>query len=261
MNARAPHLMERDVAAALLRQVGSAPPGHIAVGPPGMNGPGTHEEPALIHEPGGDVMRRLEHPAFTTLERLRRIGPPATGSWFNPSVSPTNPVQFDILSFEVPRGQQAWIFDYSFSVYRQSGVDPADLIKAEDGRFANQIGFDVQVDGARIGAIQYGLIPIPQPTLRPQFSSVTSQAPSTINPNDYAGPASQGLSLLPSREGVAGARGAPFTIIANEGQRVNLSCVIFRRLRSAVGAIEGRIGGYLLASNFATALVNRMRPR
>lgn len=256
MTARAPHMLERDVAAALLRQVGSPPPGRIEVGPPGVNA-----EPTLIHEPGGDVLRRLEHPAFTTFERMRRIGPPDNGSWFNPAVSPQAPVQFDILSFEVPRGQQAWIFDYSFSVFRQSGVDPGDIIKAEDGRYSNQMGFDVQVDGSRVGAIQYGLVPIPQPTLRPQFSSPTAQSPRTINPNDYAGPASQGLSLQPLRESPAGARGAPFTLIANEGQRVNVTCVIFRRLRTAVAAVEGRIGGYLLATNFATSLVNRLRPR
>jgi hypothetical protein len=261
MSALAPHLLERSAAAALLRQVGSAPPGNIEIGPPGMNGPGTPVEPTLIHEPGGDVLRRLEHPAFTTLERMRRIGPPPNGAWFNPAVNPSNPVQFELISFQVPRGQQAWIFDYSFSLYRQSGVDPGDIIKAEDGRFSNQIGFDVTLDGQRVGAIQYGLQPIPQPTLRPQFSSPTSQAPTTINPNDYAGPASQGLSLLPARENVAGARGAPFTLIAHEGQRVVLTAVIFRRLRAAVAAVEGRIGGYLLATNFATALVNRMRPR
>lgn len=251
--------MERDTAVALLRQAtaprGDEPPGRVEVGPPGVG-----IEPMLVHEPGGDVIRRLEHPAFTTLERMRRIGPPVNGAWFNPNVSPQSPVQFEILSFKVPRGQQAWVFDYSFSLYRQSGVDPGDLVKAEDGRFSSSIGFDVTLDGQRVGAIQYGLVPIPQPLGRPQFSNPRF-APATVNADDYAGPATQGLSLLPARETVAGARGAPFTLIANEGQQVTLTAVIFRRFRAAIGAVEGRIGGYLLATNFAQSLTNRLRPR
>lgn len=245
MTARAPDFMGRDEAARLVRGA-LGPPGRIEEGPPGMG----EVPPALVHEPGGDVMRRLQHPAFTTLERMQRIGPPTSGAWFSPQVSLSNTVQFELVNFEVPRGQQAWVFDYEFQVYRQSGVDPGDIVKAEEGRYSSSIGFDVTVDGQRIGAIQYGLVPVPQPsTFRP------------VPPSFEQGTATQGRSLLPARLLVAGARGAPFTVIANEGQRVVLTCVIFRRLRTAVAAIEGRLGGYLVATNFAQALVNRMRPR
>lgn len=245
MAARAPDFLEREVASRLMRDA-LGPPGRIEAGPPGMG----EAPPTLVHEPGGDVLRRLEHPAFTTLERMRRVGPPTNGSWFSPQVSQQNVVQFELVNFEVPRGQQAWVFDYQFSIFRQSGVDPGDIVRAEDGRFSSSVGFDVQIDGQRIGAIQYGLVPVPQDT---SFRPVPA--------NNTLGTPTQGLSLLPARESVAGARGAPFTLIANEGQRVVLTCVIFRRLRAAVAAIEGRMGGYLIGTQFAQSLVHRMRPR
>lgn len=272
MTTRSPFL-ERGAAEALLRQAAAPrgvaplaraaphdePPGRIEAGPPGVG----VREPVLIHEPGGDVLRRLEHPAFTTLERMQRVGPPANGSWFNPNISTQSSVQVELLSFQVPRGQQAWVFDYSFSLYRQSGVDPGDLVKAEDGRFSSCLGFDVTLDGQRVGAIQYGLVPVPQgtPLVRSTNLLAAPTQPIYQGAPQFGGPAQQGLSLLPARETVAGARGAPFTLIANEGQRVTLTCVIFRRLRAAVGAIEGRLGGYLLATNFAQSLTNRLRPR
>lgn len=231
----------------------SEPPGQSWAGPPG-----TGPEPTLVHEPGGDVMRRLQHPAFKTIEQMRRAGPPANGSWFHPSVSSKNLVQVDLLSYTVPRGQQLWIFDYEFTIYRQSGLDPAGLVVAEEGRFATTIGFDVTVNGSRMGALLYGLEPVP--TGLPGAASST--APQAAGSNaSYLGTPTQGLSLLPARSAVQGARGMPFTLIAEEGSRVVLTAVIFNRLRCTVGAIEGKFGGYLVGTNFANSLVARMRPR
>jgi len=256
MNGPSHAFLPRDAAARMVRDA-LAPPGRIEEGPPGMG----EVLPALVREPGGDILRRLEHPSFTTLEHLRRVGPPATGSWFNPAVSPSSPVQFELVAYTVPRGTQAWIFDYEWSVFRQSGIDSGDLVRAEPERFAASLGFDVTVDGARVGAIQYGLVPVPEPSARPSFASPAAARPAEVSAADFGGPAAQGLSLQPSRPIVAGARAAPFTLIANEGQRVVLTCVVFRRLRAAVAAIEGRIGGYLISTNVATALVHRLRPR
>jgi len=226
-------------------------------GPPGLD-----MEPGYVHEPGGDWLNGLLHPQINIFEELYRVLP--DDSWFQPSVTPTSPVQFELGSFTVPQSQQLWIYDYEFSVYRMSGSDPGDYVKAEAGRFAGQMGFDVTINGRRLSHLLYQLDPNPVPVTRQSFNpqGQANQADfSRAAVGSFASTASPGLSLLPVRRAVQGAENAPFTLIARQGDRVALSCVIFRRILSPIATIEARHGGFLLQTNLAETLINRLRPR
>ncbi len=231
--------------------------------------PGFGEAPELVHEPGGDLLTSLQHPVFTTFERLRRKLPEE--GWFSPNLNPRNPISFAIDAFTVPENMALWLFDYQFSVFRPSGVDPGDFILAEDGRFSNQLGFDINIGGRRPGNLSYQLDPSPVTLARPGFEPPIGTPVGVVPPttgrfdssaaNSFAATTNVGTSLLPARPNVQGARDKPFTFIVGQGGTVALNCVIFNTVRAPLSAIEGRQAGYLIHINTSTALLNRVRPR
>jgi hypothetical protein len=233
----------------------------------GTGPPDAGPAPPPVHLPGGDVLTGLKHPAFLTVERLYRKLPEE--AMFNPRLSPSKPFEFELGSFRVPDGQQFWFTDYSFSILRQSGVDPGDVVYAEEGRFSGVLGFDVTVTGKRMSDLLYQLDPQPTSLTREQFAPPRatiseSNAPDAFDAaaaGDFASTAGPGNSLLPVRPEVQGPRGGPFTMVVHEGQYVTLSAVVFRPVTTPIASIEGRLAGFLIHTNMSETLVNRMRPR
>jgi len=227
--------------------------------------PGQGQAPALIHEPGEDVLRRLVHPVFQVIEQMDRVLPEE--SWFSPLVTPNAPIQFDITSYQVPEGKTLWIYEYEFKIYRFSGVDAGDFIAAEEGRFSNVLGFDVKVGERRPNHLRYGLDPQPiqisriqyRPTVfDPQLASVA-----TFNQQaskSFGNVAGTSMALLPVWKKMQGPSNAPFTMFANENENINLSCVIFRQIQTPLAAIEARFAGYLMNDQVSTSLLNKIRP-
>jgi hypothetical protein len=224
-------------------------------GPPGL-GP----EPDLVRSSGGDVISRIVHPALTIFERLYRRLPEE--SFYSPKVSPRSPIQFEIGSVSVPKHSALWMFDYEFAVFRFSGIDPNDTLKAEPGRFGGFMGFDLTFSGRRLTSASYQLDPAPIPFQRGGFelTDVTTQFDDAAA-GSYASSASPGKSLLPVRQEVMGARNSPFMLVAGPGTSISMSCVIFRTVTSPIAFIQSNLGGYLLHQQVSEALLNRVRPR
>jgi hypothetical protein len=241
----------------------------VRSGPPGSAGqsagpPGFAPEPKLIHEPGGDIARELVHPSHTIYENLYRVLPDE--SWYAPTVSPSQPVQFEFDTFVVPPGMHLWLRDYEFTIFRQSGIDAGDYMPAEEGRFSGVMGFDVNFTGKRLSNLLYQLDPVPTLAARPTYQpppgnrAVPDQF-DTSAAQSFAANASPGTSLLPVRRFVQGAREAPFTLIAREGDTVSLNVVIFRPVPTPLATIQGRSAGFLMHSQVSLALIERLRPR
>lgn len=228
-----------------------------SAGPPGL-GP----EPSLQHQPGGELLNKIQHPAFDTYEHLFRVLPEDT--WFMPSVSPKKPVKFEIGSAEVPGNNFLLVTDYQFTPMRQSGIDPFDFVAAEDERFSGQMGFDITVNGRRMSNLFYQLDPAPVVFAKQAFGSAGSPRTSVFNKaaaNSFGAVSGEGTSLLPARSNVQGARHMPFTLLAGPDSVVQLQCVIFRRIMSPLACIQGAVRGYTIHANTMTALLNRLRPR
>lgn len=237
-------------------------------GVPGM-GPG----PEVRHEPAGGVFKEFLHPAFTIMEFLRRSLPEE--GWFNSKVNPRNPIQFQLGSFTVPQGLTLWLFDYEYRVLRNSGVDPGDFIPAETGRYSNQIGFDLTLNGRRDANLSLQLDPQSSSLSRQEFEQSGGTVASSIfglpptptsaferaTANSFASTAGAGTSLLPNRPNKFGPRGGPWTLVAVEGTQVSMNVVIFNRIRSPLAAVEGRLGGYLIQRQVSSSLIQRVRPR
>lgn len=236
--------------------------------------PGQGAEPTSVHDVGGALLQQVLHPSITVWDQMFRTLP--DDGWYTPSVSPSRPVQFELGSFRVPAGVQLWIMGYEFTVYRLSGVDAGDYIKAEEDRFSAVMGFDLTLDGKRPASLLFQLDPIPVTASRQQFEppltvyrgrrgpesgAVTAQFDRAAA-TSFASTANAGTSLLPARPRRAGpAAPAPFTYVAREGVSVALGCTIFRPVPSPLAFIQGEVFGYLVQTNMGDSLLNRMRPR
>lgn len=236
--------------------------------------PGQGPAPIDVLLPGGDLLKQFLHPSITILDQLFRTLPEDT--WYSPTVSPTQPVQFELGSFKVPPGVQLWIQNYDFAIFRQSGADPGDFVRCEDERFSGCLGFDLTLDGKRPASLSFQLDPQqavvsrqqfepPLTTFRGRRGPQTGAVPAQFNRsnvNSFASTANPGTSLLPARPGRIGPEVPnPFTYVARENVSVALSCVIFRPIPSPVVFIQGEIKGYLIQTNAADAFQNRLRPR
>lgn len=218
-----------------------------------------------VVQPGGDLLLKLQPQGINTLEQMYRALP--QDSWFDPNVSPSRPLQFELGSFTVPASMDAWITFYEFQAFVQSGTDPGDFIPAAEGRFSNVLGFDITVDGRRFGNLLYQLDPVPVSPQRQTFDPPTGsqqQPPNVFSraqASSFAANASPALSLLPMRSAIQGDPAGPFTIVAKQKSKVALSCVIFNTIPVPLAAIQGRMCGYTLTSLKSDEYLKRMRAK
>lgn len=233
--------------------------------------PGVGSIPDAVHEPGGDLLRGMLHPAFEVYDGLFETLPEE--GMFNPNLNPSKPFQWTLGSFKVPEGQALWLSDYDFGVLLFDGVNPGDYRVAEAGRFRGVLGFDLTVMERRQSHLNYQLDPVPVATGRQQFEEVvTRDAPGIRGgtrsekffrnqASSFAAVSGQGTSLLPAGDHVQGPRNKPWTWIIEDGDTVAVKCVIFRPLRTPIGGVYGRLAGHLIHVNTSRTLVNRMYPR
>lgn len=232
-----------------------------SAGPPGLA-----QEPQVVHHGGGGLLDELLLPGYERVAQLYKALP--EDGWFDPSISPSNPISFQLGVFEVPRGTQYWLFEYDFFAFRQSGVDPADSIVAEEGRFSTVLGFDLTIDGWRSGNLLYQLDPVPVQLQKAQFQPQPGRG-GRIDPfafdiaaaESFATAAGPGLSLLPPGRNTQGPSNAPFTIIAREGQFVAFSVVIYETIDAPLTALALFHSGFLVHTQLGDSLINRLRPR
>lgn len=218
------------------------------------------------HEPGGLVVAGLVNPDMQILKRGWRVLPEE--SFFSALVTPQRPLQFELGSFQVPKATDLWLFDYETSVYRFSGLDPADWIKAEVGRFSGVMGFDLTLNNnQRPGNIKFEIDPHNISGQKAMFSNVPTGGFASIAEfnqaaaNSFASTASPGLALFPPSRDRLGPRNGPFCYIVPETTSVALSCVIFRPITSPIATIEGIIAGYLVDRAKSQQIQGETRPR
>ena len=231
--------------------------------------PGMQPEPALQHMPGGALLEGIQHPAFTTVEHLFRVLP--NDSWTSIDRAPDNPVVFELGAVTVPSGMVVMVTDYVFTALRQSGVDPYDFVAAEPYRFSGYMGFFLTVGGRIPNDLFYQLDPAPQQFQRQSYDAPVGGGPgfgpaqqrnfNVAAANSFGNVGGAGNSLLPVRPNVQGPRGQPFTIVAQAGDKIALSCVIFRRVMAPLAGIQGSVSGYKIHQQAFYPLQNRTRPR
>lgn len=227
-------------------------------GPPGEGPP-----PLGINVAGGEIVQRLQPEALLTYEDLFTALP--SEGMFSPALSFTQPFQFELGSFTVPKRQTLWLTDYRFGVLLFDGVGAGDYRVAEEGRFRGVMGFDLRKNGARVGRTRYQLDPVPIQVTRSEFEKPTGlQTTAAFNRNaatSFASVAGQGTALLPVWSKVMGPRDAIWTWSCEEGDVLSASCVVFRPIPVPIAGIFGRLAGHLVEVNTARTVRQRTRAR
>lgn len=215
---------------------------------------------------GGELPEKMLPPGIIPFEQLYRRLPEE--GMFSPSVSPSNPFSFELGAFTVPSRLALMIFDLRPDIYRFSGVDPGDFMPLESRRYGSIMGFDITVDGKHTGQIEFELDPVAiQRTSQQAFLNENSNNPianagqfAIGQANSFSNVAGVGNALQPQRPTRYGALSIPFTIYAWASQTVQVRCVIFRPIPAPIAFIEYDMAGVLVPQNWATNMVEVVKP-
>lgn len=210
-----------------------------------------------VLQAGGSISSRVTHPSLLFFEQLwRRL--PEQGV-FSASLNFANPLSIQMGVFRVPRSQTLLLFDLRPDVYTFSGVDPFDTVPVAARRFSTQMGWDVTVDGQRVGNTKFELNPVARTAEQPAPSTLPNRAGS---PAEFAAARAAafgaslgtGTALQPQRPDRFGPRELPLTLWVNEGSSFAASASIFRRILFPIAFFEFDLAGLLLPSELASTL-------
>ena len=224
---------------------------------------------------GGIVANLFQHPSFLPVESLfRKL---AEQAMFQSD--PQHPFKFELGAIAVPKNQALLVVDYSFCPHRLSGAAAGDTIPLEDERMSTLFAFDFTVNSTRKATLRMEIDPVPIEATKEAFIAQTSGG--TVFPTARAGaglaraagiefnlsryarsvvPAGAGLSALPNRARHAGPRGYPLMLLAQENQRVQGTCTIFRPIPIPLAFFELDVSGFLMSKNTMRDMLETVKP-
>jgi hypothetical protein len=241
--------------------------------------PGVGPQSSLQHEPGGELVNKLVHPQFTTLEREWRVQP--NEAIFSSAVTPNSPLQFTVGAYRVPNGMALWLEDYAFAVMMPDATDPFGFRYQEPGRFGGSVGFDLSVNDQRGQDLAYQIDPVPTPLARQEYDRA-EQAPTpslasplggvVVNParrdffdraaaNSFGSTSATGNAMMPPRMRVAGPRTRSFVWPIPENTSIAVRCTIIRPIHVPIYGFYAMIAGHSMHVNVHNSLVERLRVR
>ncbi|MFQ5550689.1 MAG: hypothetical protein ACE5FJ_05580, partial [Gemmatimonadales bacterium] len=182
---------------------------------------------------GGDLMKLINHPSVTPLERIFRRNP-LPGAF---TATPEEPFSFELGALEIPKQMSLVLLEYRFAIYVPSGIVAGDTLELEDRRLSTSVGYDVLFSEKRPDNVRYELTPSDPTTLATEtfqaqadagtipggnLSPVTAATFQRLRADNRRATISSALSTLPQRHRRDAQLDMPFTYIVNSNQRVNL---------------------------------------
>lgn len=222
------------------------------------NAPEREFDAARVVSAGGDLVSQIAPETLPPFEELYRREPEE--GMYSPLVSPSRPFVFELGAFTVPERMTLMIFNIRPDVYRFSGVNSGDFMPIEARRLGSIMGFELTINQAHPGNINFQINPVPiQNSSQQAFQSNNVNSPA--NGTQFAvGRASQNANsqgtstmILPQRPERFGAPAPiPFTLYVKAGQTVQARCNIFRPVPLPLAFIEFDMTGLLVPDNFAS---------
>lgn len=204
--------------------------------------------------PGGTLAGVAQSPDVQVFDQLRSAQP--NEAWYAPERSPTNPTRVEILSYQVPKDSMLIVTDYSFHVYRPSGLVPHGATLLPEGELRGVLGFQFLLHGKVPGVVNFEIEPVPSTFDRKQFRPPITgrmRMPNETTPGDFArrratnygSAAGTGTTLLPPRWGRHGDQGIPGAFPVYDSEQVTMTMVVYRPISIPLSLIEGRVVGYI----------------
>lgn len=202
-------------------------------------------------KPGGEVLGYLQHDQLTWFEQLYRMLPPP-GMY---AATPSKPVQFTLGAFRVPLNQVLVVLDYSFDIYRFSGLAAGDFIPFEPNRLPTQVGWDITVDANRQHALNYQILPQRESQNAQGFPGSTVNTPAAewqfeqMRAQQFQQAAGPAASLMPQRRHRNGLVKVANNYVARSAQALRVSCSVLNEVPVPIGFFEANVMGLLMAQN------------
>lgn len=207
------------------------------------------------HKPGGELLGYVQSEGLLYFEQLYRVLAPKGFS----KATPQKPVTFLMGSFRVPRSQVLVIEDYSFDIYRFSGITAGDYLSLEQNRLSTQVGWDIRVDDKRPASLSYQIIPQPQTQTQAAFASTNPLAPAEhwqfeqVRAQELQGPAGPALSLMPQRHHRRGLVKVSNQYHVRSGSTLVVTCSIINPISIPIAFFEANVMGILMPQNMYDA--------
>lgn len=210
-----------------------------------------------VLQAGGAISSRVTHPSLLFFEQLwRRL--PEQGI-FSANLNFSNPLSIPMGTFRVPPRQTLLLFDLRPDVFTFSGADPFDWVPVANRRFSGQMGWDITIDGQRLGNTKFELNPIARVAEQPQPSQLSGRAGTpaefaAARAAQFGASLGTGTALQPQRPERFGPRELPLTLWVNEGSTFAVSASIFRRILFPIAFFEFDLAGLLVPAELAATL-------
>ena len=206
-------------------------------------------------KPGGELLGYVQAESLLYFEQLYRVIPPKGFS----KATPQKPVTFVMGAFRVPRSQVLVIEDYSFDIYRFSGLGAGEFLPLEENRLSTQVGWDIKVNEKRPGSLSYQIIPQVQTQSQAAFASTNPLAApqqwefDQVRAQELQGPAGPALSLMPQRHHRRGLVKISNQYVARSGDTLIVSCSIINPISIPLAFFEANVMGLLFPQNMYDA--------
>lgn len=203
-------------------------------------------------QPGGELMSYVPSEGVLWFEQLYRVLPP-DGMY---AATPSKPLTFGMGSFKVPESMVLVIIDYSFDIYRFTGLGAGDFVPIEPSRLSTQVGWDIAVNNNRPANLNMNILPKEQSQMQQAFAPKpgVNQPPQQwqfdqVRASQNQVAASPGLSLLPQRRHRSGMVPLSNTYMARSNSVLTVSCSVLNQIPLPIGFFEANIVGTLLQQN------------
>ncbi len=240
---------------ATLRQIYDANPGFGAPKPQPQPMSSLIIDTVRAQKPGGELLGYVQHDSLLYFEQLYRILPPKGFS----KATPDRPVTFVMGAFRVPRSQVLVIEDYSFDIYRWSGISAGDFVPLDENRLSTQVGWDIKVNEKRPSSLSYQIIPQVQTQQQQAYQSTNPLAApqewefEQVRAQQLQGPAGPAMSLMPQRHHRRGLVKVSNQYVAKSGDTLVVTCSIINPVAIPLAFFEANVMGLLMPQNMYDA--------
>jgi len=229
----------------------SAPP-HIHEGP--------SANPVRVLPVGASLEQLLTPYGFTTWQREARRRGEAT--IYSTAISPQRPVQFPMISFEVPKSMGLFVNMIDFRAYTFSGIAAGETVEVDPGNLSTRIGFDLEYGSSRPFNSEVEITPLILAPADSQTQRASQRTEYYINSALSGESAASGVQkgLIPFDSMRPGSDVGPLNLyVTSQNNKFKVNAFIFQSFEIPISYFQVKIAGYITSQTAAEEILGRMK--
>lgn len=229
----------------------SAPP-HIHSGP--------SSNPWRVLPVGASLEQLITPYGFTSWQReARRKG---EASIYSTQISSQRPVQFPMLTFEVPKSMGLFVNMIDFKAFTFSGIAAGETVEVDPGNLSTKLAFNLEYGGNRPFNSEVEISPLLLAPSDSQTQRASLRTEYYLNSAISGESAASGIQkgLLPFDFMRPGSDVGPLNLYVNsQNNQFKVSAFIFQSFEIPISYFQVKIAGYLTSQTAAEEILGRMK--